>query len=454
MSVVELPEREREGEGEAKAPPGPAPAPKKPRRKWGIGRRWRKFLVVTHRWLALITGIALLAVVLSGVVLTFGPELHQLINNEQYAGTKTDEPISHAEALAALERQDPDFKHADVIYDDDVYSIYDAKYEERAFVDAGTGEVLGTASETSGFMGLMKNIHFCGLSCKDYPGYVPFLNEKVKDSFVPTFGNKGMTWGSLLLGLLGLVLIFLSLGGLWLWWPSIKRVARGFQIRRSTRYKFNYDLHKVVGFAAVPFLIMWGWTGAGFELKQVSDLWYAVLPGEAAADEDYATLESDPKNEDSVEPEAADGKVTSAEAQAIGQRVAGDDARFISVNEPAGKTGVWDLWFSDGSDPYEYGMWPGDYEVYVDQYSGKSAVVFPANEGRDRPVSQVLWDDWNYSVHAGFFANPGWRIFWGVFGMAVLLLAVTSVITWLIRRGRRKRSGKAAGERLAAEAAD
>ncbi len=124
----------------------------------------------------------------------------------------------------------------------------------------------------------------------------------------------------------------------------------------------------------------------------------------------------------------------------------------MSINQPLGKTGVWDVWFADGSDPYEYGMWPGDMEVHVDQYTGRSLIVAPAFP--DRPLSQVIWEDWNYSVHAGFFANPGWRIFWGVFGMAVLLLAVTSVITWLIRRRKRKRSGKAAGKRLAAEAAD
>ncbi len=281
MSTVEFREQEKTREHGAAEPAAATPAPKK-RRTWGISRRTRKFLVVTHRWLALITGIALLAVVLSGVVLTFGPEVHQWINNGVYSGTETDDPISHDEALAALERHMPDFKPADVIYDDDVYSVYDSKYLERAFVDAGTGEVLGTANETAGFMGLMRNIHFCALSCKDYPGYVPFLNERVKNSFVPTFGNKGLTWGGLLLGVLGLVLIFLSLGGLYLWWPSIKRFARGFQIRRSTRYKFNYDLHKVVGFVAVPFLIMWGWTGAGFELKQIEDLWYGVLPGQRA----------------------------------------------------------------------------------------------------------------------------------------------------------------------------
>ncbi|HYH61928.1 MAG TPA: hypothetical protein VD766_08685, partial [Solirubrobacterales bacterium] len=83
---------------------------------------------------------------------------------------------------------------------------------------------------------------------------------------------------------------------------------------------------------------------------------------------------------------------------------------------------------------------------------GRSAITYPANPV-DRPISQTIWEDWNYSVHAGFFANAGWRIFWGIFGLAVLLLAVTSIITWIIRFRKRRAKGKKAGQALAADAA-
>ena len=72
-----------------------------------------------------------------------------------------------------------------------------------------------------------------------------------------------------------------------MWWPGIKRLARGLRVRRRQgTYAFNYDLHNVVGLAAIPFLVMWGFTGAHFELKQVSELWYAVLPGSAGGGAD------------------------------------------------------------------------------------------------------------------------------------------------------------------------
>ncbi len=430
----------------------------KPRKPWGkrmpvARRRARKVVEVTHRWTAFTLGLALLAIVLSGVVVTFGPEIHNAINGKEYSGTETDDPIPVSEVLASLEAERPNYKPADVVYDDNTYSIYNSNYSKQAHFDPATGEYLGVTSQDTGFMGFMRNMHFCAMSCKAYPGYVGFLNERVKDSFAPVFGNGALTWGGLILAVTGLLLIFLSIGGIWLWWPSIKRFARGFKIRRKGTYKFNYDLHKVVGIAAIPFLLMWGWTGAGFEIKQIEDIWYAVMPGDAIEESEYDFVESDPKEERAFQPEAEDGKVTVDEAQAIGQRIAGDDARWVSTINAEGKTGAYDMYFADNSDPYEYGNFPGDLGIAVDRYSGRSAITYPANPV-DRPLSQTIWEDWNYSVHAGFFANAGWRIFWGIFGLAVLLLAVTSIITWVIRFRKRRRQGKKAGQKLAAEAAD
>lgn len=417
-----------------------------------VRRRARKVVEVTHRWVSFTLGIALLAVVLSGVVLTFGPEILQWENGSKFDAQPTDDPISVEEVASIVEAEKANFQPQDIVLNDNVYAVYDLDYTRQAFVDPGSGEYLGIAHSDRGFMGLMRNIHFCALSCEEYPGHVGFLDDPVKTSILGTnLGNPGLTWGGLILGVLGLMLIFLSLGGIWLWWPSIKRFARGFKVRRGNRYKFHYDLHKVVGIVAIPFLLMWGVTGAGFELKQVESVWYALTPGDHPEGKEFDALESDPKEKRSFEPEARDGKVTPTEAQAIGQRVAGDDATFVSVLAASGKTGTHSLYFADNSDPYEYGNFPGDLGIAVDRYSGRSVINYPANV--DAPIGEKLWEEWNYPVHAGFFANPGWRIFWGVFGVAVLLLAVTSIITWWIRTAKRRRKGKLASQKLQAEAA-
>jgi uncharacterized iron-regulated membrane protein len=49
------------------------------------------------------------------------------------------------------------------------------------------------------------------------------------------------------------MLLFLAATGLVVWWPGIRRLARGFRVRRGQgTYAFNHDLHNVIGLAAIP----------------------------------------------------------------------------------------------------------------------------------------------------------------------------------------------------------
>jgi uncharacterized iron-regulated membrane protein len=116
-------------------------------------------------------------------------------------------------------------------------------------------------------------------------------------------GNELMV-GTLLQILLGLVLFALALSGLVLWWPGVRRMARAFVLRRHKgRYAVNYDLHKLAGMAAIPFLLMWAITGVSFEFKQVEDAWYAVLPGSKPAEREE--FKSTPIEGRSVSPAQA-----------------------------------------------------------------------------------------------------------------------------------------------------
>ena len=158
-----------------------------------------------------------------------------------------------------------------------VYLVYDTDYARQAYVDPGSGRLLGTDDPNDGVMGFMFNLHLCALSCSEYPGFIGFLDDPAH-----LFGNEELTVGGIILAVTGLMLILLSATGIVVWWPGIKRFARGLpRPSRKGAYALNYDLHNVIGLAAIPFLVMWGFTGAHFELKQVSELWYAVLPGSA-----------------------------------------------------------------------------------------------------------------------------------------------------------------------------
>jgi uncharacterized iron-regulated membrane protein len=412
----------------------PAPAPARRRR-----RRLRPVVQRLHRWISFAAGLILLVVVLSGAALVLDPEIHRWLNADLYQSTETADPIGPQRALNAVERELPDHESADVAWERGIWKVYDADYIHAAHVDPGTGEVLGVSSEAGGVMGFLKNLHMCGLGCKEYPGFVPFLNDRVQ-----VLGNdRHLTVGGLILALSAVILLLLCVSGIVLWWPGRRRLRRGFQVRRANRYKTNYDLHKLVGLAAIPFLALWAISGAGFELKQIGQAWYALLPGSEPGP--TPAFASEPKRERAIAPEGRDREITMREAAAIGERAV-PDSRLVSVSvpDPQDKASFYSVWVANGSDPYEYSLWPGGVEIRVDRYSGRAKPGY-GDPTDDQPVSQTIWEEWNFALHAGVPFNPGWRSAWLVFGLAPLLLAITGITTWLIRRRgrRRKRRAKA-----------
>jgi len=395
--------------------------------------RWRPAWRRLHGWLALATGVVLLIVVLSGTILLFQPEIERVIFPSLYDTTETDQPISRAEALENV-REDPDLPHfrdgGTVVMNHGVYEVYSKDFMRQAHVDPGTGDVLGVGSHDAGFFGFLANLHTCGLTCKDYPGTMSFL----KTTKMTVLGNH-MNLGTLILGLSAVVLVFLAVSGLILWWPGIKRWVNGIKIRRKRgAYATNYDIHKVFGFVALPFLLMWAVTGAGFEFKQVEDAWYAITPGNEPGR--FPTFESDPKSAaakagETINPQKAE--------QIALQQI--PDSEFASIGIPGAddKKGYYDFYVTDGWDGYTGGQWPGDAEVVVDKYSGEAEQLWP---DENRSVGWTVWEDWSYPVHAGVAVPWVPRFVWLLFGLTPLLLAITGTTVWWIRRRKKKRKRK------------
>ena len=393
------------------------------RRTRGWRPRPRRVLQIAHRWVALLVGVILLVVVLSGVALVLDPELDGALHPGLYRSTPTETPLSAEQALAVVQRERPGFGPTDVVWNRGHWEVYGDEHRLQAHVDPGTGRLNGIGSHNGGVMGFLKNLHMCALSCADYPGHLAFLEAET-----PILSNDELNLGGLILAGAGLALIVLCLSGLVLWWPGIRRMARGLRVRRGKgRYALHYDLHKVVGFAAIPFLLMWAVTGAGFELKQFEQAWYALLPGERPAE--YVAMTSTPRPGDGIDQR---------EARAIAQRTL-PRHRITSVSVPdhKEKTSAYSVWMSprDGIDASAHASWSGTSEVAVDRYSGRARVTW-GEPGR--PRAQQLWQDWQFYGHAGYFFGPWPRALWLVLGLAPLLLAVTGLTTWLLRRRKRR----------------
>jgi uncharacterized iron-regulated membrane protein len=394
--------------------------------------RPRQLLAKAHRWSSFGLGLLLLVVVFSGAVILFAPEIEQVTHPSLYESANGPVRVTPGEALATVRRELPGFQltGAEVVENRGAWEVHDED-AHVARVDSTSGELLGTIKRESGVIGFLENLHMCALGCEGMPGYVPFLAKPAQvDGFDLSFGNEG-TWGGTILAVTALLLLALSISGLVLWWPGRKKVRRGFKVRRGAgTYKLNYDLHKVVGFVALPFLLMWAITGTMFELpKQADAVWYALTPGEAAPEVEF---ESKPVKGESV---------PMSEAIRIGRGEVPSGSRLVSINNPSRSepTSSYLLWFSHGVDPYRFGTYPGNYGLYVDRYSGRSQVFWP--DSPDRTLAAGFWQDWTGPLHFGYVV--GWipRLGWLAFGLTPLLLAVTGTTTWLLRRRKRRRKG-------------
>jgi uncharacterized iron-regulated membrane protein len=135
--------------------------------------------------------------------------------------------------------------------------------------------------------------------------------------------------------------------------------------------------------------------------------------------------------------------VTMEQAAAIARRAV-PDGRLVSVSVPDAKDkeSTYFAYLARGNDPYDHGVYPGNVGVTIDRYSGKATVTYPSQP--DPPLSTQIADDWFYPLHAGTFENGWWRSIWLLFGVTPVLLGVTGLTTWLIRRRKRRRKRRRA----------
>jgi uncharacterized iron-regulated membrane protein len=377
-------------------------------------RRWRRprlrgLLVRAHRWGSFTLGLLLLAIVISGVALVFAPEIEEMTRPSLYDTAAGAARLGPGEALAIAHREQPQIvtTEASIWRNRGAWEVH-ASDGETVRVDDTDGRVLGTVDREHGVMGFLANFHECALGCEGMSGYVPFLAKPAQiDGLDLSLGNEG-TWGGFILLLSGVLLLVLVITGLVLWWPRRRRLRRGFTVRRgSGRYKFHYDLHRVAGFVALPFLAMWAITGINFELpQQLEAAWYAVTPGEAQPESDFE-FESEP---------GKGPEITMAAAVASATATVPSGSTLESINNPnrGEKTSFYELWFSHGVDPWTYGFYPGNYGVYVDRYSGRAVRYWP-NPANDT-VTAGFWQNWMTTLHMGNVV--GWipRLGWFVFG--------------------------------------
>jgi uncharacterized iron-regulated membrane protein len=395
-------------------------------RRWWRRRPIRRSLVLIHRWPSLLLGIFLLLETTTGSVLLFQGEYFRATHSDLYAHTASAHPLTADQAVAAVTTAHPDFTAIWATKDDGTWVVGDAEYHDVYGVDPGTGHVSGTVNTDGGVMGVIANLHNCAFSCDYYPAHVAALEHPV-----PTLGQTWLTeitWAKLILGTLGVLIILLVVTGVITWWPGRKRISHGFRVRTGKgRFARDYDLHNLVGIIALPFLLMWGVTGAAFEFPVVEKGWLAITGGQQLPEQEYS-ITPRPHAKNAV-------PITSTQAIAAALRQVRGEAIFVGLPYEGADYYEIDIRTPHGPSAHR-ALYSGDTYVYVDQYDDTHTSTAGAGRG---PLANRFYEKVFEPSHFGWNVNAWWRIIWFVFGMAPLVLGITSVSTWLHRRWVKKR---------------
>lgn len=416
-------------------PPGPDAAAVPPKRRerpsrsraGKAGRTTRRWSAATHRWLALVVGTVLFVELVTGTILLFRPEIVRLSSPQLFAATQSAQPLDAGAAQAVVARERPGIAVGDTVPVDGVWQVTTTDYHHAVYVDPGSGRILGEADPTRGFIGLLLNVHDCFLACEGYTGYVPALAATVP-------GTGELTWANLVLGIVGLGFAVLTVTGVIAWWPSMRRFAK--DLRRSLtvhlrrgQYRFNRDLHDVSALIALPLLVVWAVTGAGYGMPFVGDAWYALTGGG-----EQTTVSFTPETVPPGTPDIGTaGAVASAQALLPGQEL-------TDVIPPSADLGeYYQVGLQSGVAPARYGgpRLFSETIVDVDPHTGRAEV---ASGGPEQSWSSWAWTSGNYGVHFGYMV-PWWaRIVWFAAGLVSIYLVGSGFWTWWWRRQVRLRS--------------
>ena len=381
-------------------------------------------MVLAHRWTSLVLGLFLVIETTSGAVLLYRAEYFRATHAELYQHTESAHPIGLSQARDIVRQAHPDFGAAWVSNDQGIIAVGDPTYTYIYAVDPGTGHINGYTSISDGFMGLMANLHDCALTCETDAGYVAWMAT-------PIFGQP---LGGILLALLGLLMILLAITGLITWWPGFRKMSHGFRVRlKRGRFARDYDLHNVIGIVAVPFVLMWGVTGAAFELPAVENAWLAITGGASVDPDRYSFT---PAPAPAGTPDIGIDRAVSAALQ----HHAGD-VRYLSTPSP--DSDYYGVSISGSYAPYNArAFFGGDVFVYVDAHDASHVSVVDGGGGE--PAANTFYEKVFEPAHFGWLVNGWWRIIWVVLGLTPLALMITGMSTWLFRTGTKRRRARAA----------
>ena len=367
-----------------------------------MGReRWLQL----HLYAALVFGLFLAVLGLTGSLSVYGEALDRLLNPRfSIEPTPATRPTLD-ELMAVVRRQHPDNKGAWTLelpetpadpltawYDNPIGSAGKIYAPLMVSLNPYTGDILASREWGSTFRTWILDLH------------------------------TQLHWGALgqtLVGLSGLVLVVSVLSGLYLWWPGLAGLRHAFRLVRDQGMKrFVLDLHRLLGVLGFAALLVLAITGLGLAFPDLTESLFAS-PGmghNAGGPAIRSTALSSPHRPVGIEEAVllARGPFPRAEVR--------------TITTPAGPEGTYRITFRQH---FEASRHHPMTAVWVDQYSGQIREV--RNAARFSAAETAM--TWIWPLHTAE-ALGGWgRLAWFLSGLLLPVLYVSGLVRWLIARG-------------------
>jgi uncharacterized iron-regulated membrane protein len=262
--------------------------------------------------------------------------------------------------------------------------------KRMVFINPYTGDILGTMSGPDGVSKFLNSVHQLHLR-------LLIMNRSDPGRWIQSGA--------------GIAILFLSLSGLYLWWP-VKRVTIRWSEGGWRRW---FDLHNAAGIVSLIFLLILSATGVVIGFESMTTPFFYQITGSAPA----------PRPRAFSAPHPPDAKPISFERAMDIAREAIPGVAPFAIDVP-GPDGVYFI-----RARYPEDLTPGGRsQIMMDQYTGKVLFV---QSSRTAPAGTRLVI-WNRAIHTGDVLGIPSKILMSLASLMIVVQLVSGLAMWWKRR--------------------